>query len=190
MSQRLVALSLAVFCFCCLPAVHAASAEKDLEVSVTVEADDIHIDINMLVDAKPREVWAVLTDFDHMADFISNLSSSRVLSRAGNTLMIEQKGKTGVGPLSISFESVREMNLSPFERIRSHLVSGSMKKLEGLTKLTEESGKTRVQYHADAVSGSWLPTFAGRGFIEDETLEQFAQMRQEVMRRKQAGIAP
>ncbi len=170
------------------PALAAPAQEHDLDITVGFESDEIQIDVNMLIDARPREVWTVLTDFEHMAEFISNLSSSRVLTRASNFLTIEQKGKTSTGPLGISFDSVKEIQLSPFQRIRSHLVSGSMKKLEGVTSLNEESGKTRVRFHADAIPGIWLPAFVGRRYIEDETREQFSQMRQEVIRRKQTAI--
>ncbi len=169
------------------PALAGPAQEHDLDIHVGFESDEIQIDVSMLVEARPREVWAVLTDFEHMAEFISNLSSSRILARASNLLTIEQKGRTSAGALGISFDSVKEIQLSPFHRIRSHLISGSMKKMEGVTQLSEESGKTRVRFHADAIPGIWLPAFVGRSYIEDETREQFSQMRQEVMRRKQAG---
>lgn len=184
LAQLLCACSL-----CWINPAHAGPAhEPDLEISVSFEADEIHVEANMLIDAKPREVWAVLTDFEHMAEFISNLSSSRVLARMPNLLTIEQKGRTSAGPLGIAFDSIKEIQLTPFQRIRSHLVSGSMKKLDGTTQLSEESGKTRVRFQADAIPGIWLPSFVGRGYIEEETREQFSQMRQEVMRRKQVSV--
>jgi carbon monoxide dehydrogenase subunit G len=167
-----------------LPALAAPAADDDIDVKVSIDGDNISTDASFLIDAKPREVWSVLTDFEHMADFVSNLSSSKVVSRSRNQVTVEQKGKAGIGPVSFAFDSVREIQLSPFEWIRSHMVSGNMKKFDGVTRFSDEGGKTRISYHADAVSDTWIPPVVGKGFIEDQTREQFAQMRKEIARRK------
>jgi hypothetical protein len=38
-------------------------------------------------------VWEVLTDYDHMAQFLSNIEYSSVEDTAGNVLRVHQKGK-------------------------------------------------------------------------------------------------
>jgi len=169
---------------------HAAQSDDDIDIRLVVDGDEVHLDISTLVEAKPREVWAVMTDFEHMADFISNLKSSQVIARSGtSSLTVEQHGRAGVGPLSFALDSVREIHMKPFEWIRSKLLSGSMKRFDGITRISEEAGKTRVSYHSDAISGVWIPPVIGRKLIEDEAREQFTQMMQEVLRRKQQTTA-
>lgn len=166
--------------------VRAAQNDDGMDVVIKIDSDEVHIDIIALVEAKPREVWAVLTDFEHMSDFISNLKSSQVIARSSPTsLTVEQQGRAGAGPLSFTLDSVREIQMKPFEWIRSKLLSGGMKKFDGITRISEEGGKTRVSYHSDAVSAVWIPPVIGRKLIEDEAREQFTQMMQEVLRRKQ-----
>lgn len=173
-----------------LPMAHAAQSDDGVDISLNIDGDEVHLDISALVEAKPREVWAVFTDFEHMSDFVSNLKSSQIISRNGTTGMtVEQHGKAGVGLLSFSLDSIREIQIKPFESIRSRLLSGSMKKFDGLTRLSEEGGKTRVSYHSDAISGVWIPPVIGRKLIEDEAREQFTQMLQEIMRRKQTSAS-
>lgn len=168
----------------------AGQNDEGLDIAINIEGDEVRIDINAVVEARPREVWAVLTDFEHMADFISNLKSSQIIARnSPYNLTVEQHGRAGAGPLSFTLDSVREIQMKPFEWIRSKLLSGGMRKFDGITRISEEGGRTRVSYHSDAVSGVWIPPVIGRKLIEDEAREQFTQMMQEVLRRKQVTAA-
>lgn len=144
----------------------------------------IVVDVGFSVAATPQEAWAVLTDFDRMASFVSNLASSKVLSRNGNVLQIEQKGKAARGVLSFDFESVREITLTPPRAIHTHLISGNMKKFDGVTLISPENGGTRVTYHGESVPTVWVPPVVGTGFIASEVREQFQEMRAEILRRK------
>ena len=69
----------------------------------------------------------MLTDFDHMAEIVTNLQSSKVLSRSTTTLVVAQQGRTSAGPLTFAFETVREVELKPFYEIRARLLHGSAK---------------------------------------------------------------
>ncbi|MDE2599809.1 MAG: SRPBCC family protein [Rhodocyclaceae bacterium] len=169
-----------------LPVAHASQDEDGVNLNLNIDGDEVHLDISAVIEARPREVWAVFTDFEHMAEFVSNLKSSQVIARpSSNSMTVEQHGRAGSGLLSFSLDSIREIQIKPFESIRSRLLSGSMRKFDGITRLSEEGGKTRVSYHSDAISGVWIPPVIGRKLIEDEAREQFSQMLQEVMRRKQ-----
>lgn len=172
------------------PLAHAAPSDDGVDISLNIDGDEVHLDISAIVEAQPREVWAVFTDFEHMADFVSNLKSSQVLSRGSTTSMtVEQHGRAGAGLISFALDSVREIQMKPFEWVRSKLLSGSMKKFDGLTRLSEEGGKTRILYHSDVISGSWIPPVIGRKLIESEAREQFTEMLAEVLRRKQQATA-
>lgn len=168
--------------------VQAAPRDDGLDIAINIDGDEVQIDISALIEAKPREVWAVFTDFDRMADFVSNLKSSHVIARNNaNHLTVEQQGRAGVGPVSFPLDSVREIRMKPFEWIRSSLLSGSMKKFDGITRFSDEGGKTRVSYHSNATSANWIPPVIGQRLIEEQAREQFTQMLQEVLRRKQAS---
>jgi carbon monoxide dehydrogenase subunit G len=161
--------------------------DNDIQVSVQVDGRAVHTDVDFTVDASPREAWAVLTDFDHMGQFMSKLQSSHVLSHSGNTEQIEQAGKAGSGPFAFSYQSVREIQLSPYQSIHAHMLSGTMQKFDSVTQLAGEGGKTHIHYQADAVSSNWIPPVIGRQMIASETRSNFADMRREILRRKQAA---
>ncbi|MDQ3186367.1 MAG: SRPBCC family protein [Pseudomonadota bacterium] len=161
---------------------------NDIEVQVKMAGENVIVDVIFAVAATQQEVWAVLTDFDHMADFVSNLRESKVVSVSGDTLTIFQRGAATYGPVSYPFESTREIRLMPFHKIRTHLISGNMRKMEGTTHLIDEGGQTRVIYHTDTMPGVWIPSLVGKVFIEHEMREQFREMRNEIIKRKKASL--
>lgn len=153
-------------------------------VTVHKNGDAIVVDVSFSVAASQQEAWGVLTDFDHMSEFISNLQSSKVISRNGNKLQVEQVGKAARGLFSFSFESVREIELTPHSTIRSRLLSGSLKKMDGATHLSSEGDATRVEFHGESIASLWVPPVVGAKFIGSEVREQFREMRAEILRRR------
>ena len=183
-ARTLLALSAAL----CLSVGHAEPAsEPDIEVHVEIVDDLVRIDTSFRVDATPQEAWAVLTDYDGATAFISDLDASLVLAREGDTMRVYQKGKAKFGPFSFPVESVREIRLSPFEATQSHLVSGSMKRLDVTTRLVPEGSGTRITNRTESIPDVWIPPIVGRLFIAHETRGKFRELRDEILRRKQAA---
>lgn len=120
-----------------------------------------------------------------MASFVANVRESRVVSSQGNVLVIQQSGTAQYGPLTFPFDSTREIRLTPWDSIESRQISGNTRKMLGLTRLSEKDGMTLVDYHADSIPGHWIPPLVGKAFIAHELREQFQQMRDEILRRKQ-----
>ena len=160
--------------------------DRDIEVKVQIAGENVIVDVILAVPATRQEVWIVLTDFEHMADFVSNLKESKVVSISGDTLKIFQRGSATYGLISFPFESTREIRLIPFDKIRSHMISGNMRKMEGTTQLIDQGGQTRVIYHTDTVQEVWIPPIVGKIFIEHEIREQFRELRNEIIKRKRA----
>ena len=161
--------------------------EKDIDVNVQIAAGEVHVDVSLYVAASPGEVWAVITDYDHAAEFITDLEFSRVVSRSGDTLQVWQKGKVSYGPFTFPVETLREIELMQRMEMRSRLISGNMKKLVTTTRLTAEGAGTRIVNHAESIPDIWILPIIGKIFIRRETLEKFQQLRNEIMRRKQAA---
>ncbi|SEL47581.1 Carbon monoxide dehydrogenase subunit G [Nitrosovibrio tenuis] len=163
--------------------------DKDIDVKVHIAGESVIVDVTFAVPATRQEVWVVLTDFEHMADFVSNLKESKVVSTSGNTLKIFQRGTATYGPISFPFESTREIRLIPFEKIRSHMISGNMRMMDGTTQLIDEGGQTRIIYHTDTIQERWIPPIIGKVFIEHEIRKQFHEMRNEIIKRKRASAS-
>jgi len=131
----------------------------------------------------PALAWAVLTDFDNMVRIVSNLNSSRVVSRQGNVLQVEQKGRARFGLFSVAFESLREITLTPRRRIQARGLSGSAKQFESDMTLAAEGEGTVFTYRVDMVPDFWLPSLLGPSLLRHEMAEQFSAQVAEMQRR-------
>ncbi|RLJ64705.1 SRPBCC family protein [Sulfurisoma sediminicola] len=167
-----------------LPARAADERNGEVEVTVRISGDDVQVTASYTVDVTPQEAWAVLTDFDNMARFVSNLETSEVVSRQDNVVRVRTKGAARFGPLHFPFEAVRELTLTPYERIQSRQVSGTLKRFEGVTQLIPTAQGTRITYRGDSTSNQSIPPIVGPSFIKSETEEQFNEMRTEILRRR------
>lgn len=178
--RRIMLAGAVLFC------MHGLAVADDIKVRVETRDELVVVDVEFAVAASARDAWRVLTDFDGMPKFISGVERSRVIARSGNVWRVEQQGVSSAGPLSFSYDSVREIRLKPYSEIHARAISGSMKKMDSLTRLKSDRGTTRVTYHAESIPKTALPFGIGAGFIEERMREQFGEMRQEILRRAAA----
>lgn len=164
---------------------HAAPQDgRDIVVHVQKKGEWVIVDVDFPVDATVLETWSVMTDYDHMSQFVSSLVSSRIIGREGNTLSVEQKGKASRGLLTISFDNVREIVLTPPREVHSRLVSGNLKASEFTTRVIDRGAFTQIINHGEFIPNVWVPPVIGPVLIEAETRKQFQELRTEILRRK------
>lgn len=173
--------------FLCASFCFAADASPDFAVHVTERGEAIHVDVELLIPASPKEVWDVLTDFENLPRFISNITSSKIVAHVGNIVRVLQSGKTSFGPLTFEFQSEREITLIPYTRFESRMISGNLKRYSGTTQLESLNGETKLRFHSESVPRTILSTGLACPFIEAETREHYQEIRNEVVRRRVEG---
>jgi hypothetical protein len=177
--RALTALLLAIFPVC----AWSLDTSQDIVVHVQQDGQNIAVDVDCPVDAPWSIVWEVLTDYDHMARFVSNLEYSGVEERVDNMLRVHQKGKASRGPLTLTFDNVREVELVPYREIRSRLISGDMKASAFVTRIVEVATLVHILNSGRYTPNIWVPPFIGPALIEVETRKQFGELRTEILRR-------
>jgi ribosome-associated toxin RatA of RatAB toxin-antitoxin module len=158
-------------------------AAQEIEVRVERNGDAVVVDVDAHMPGTLRETWAVFTDYENMASFISNLTASKVVAKKDHTLEVMQAGSTKVGFMTFGFEAVRAVDLLPMHEIRSNLVSGDFKAYTSTTSLSAADSGTRVRHHGEYVPKSWLPPLVGPAIIERETRKQYREFAAEIERR-------
>jgi len=113
---------------------------KPEDVTVVFGGEQIDITLDTVAPVSLAQAWAVLTDYDHMNQFLPGLELSEVASRQGNTLRVHQRGSTRAGLLHLDYENVRDINLTPQRLISAHGVSGDVKRLDSSTELHPRDG--------------------------------------------------
>jgi Polyketide cyclase / dehydrase and lipid transport len=163
----------------------------DIAVVVRKDGPLVRVDVDCPVSAPLSIAWEVLTDYEHMAQFISNLESSAVQSRHDDTLRVHQRGKVRWGPLTFPFENVREIQVLPSHELHSRLISGSFKSSEFTTQLIEYGSVVHIVNHGRYMPDIWIPPGIGPALVEAEVRKQFGEIRDEILRRSaRAGISP
>jgi len=188
MSRRLFFWLMALAAMLC-PVQEAMTADgpsivSDSDVRVERSGGNFTVDLSMYAPVALSLAWAVLTDFEHMGEFVPNLVSSQVIERSDAMLKVNQKGVARYGLFSANFESIREIRLSPPREIKAHGVGGNIQRMESVMQLQAEGAGTRLNYHAEVLPGFWFPPFIGPALVRHETAEQFSAMLHEMIRRQ------
>ncbi len=164
----------------------AHALEPEITVTVTRSGEAFVVDAVVDIDVAQRTAWDVLTDFDHMSAILSNLASSKIVRRDGQTLTVRQEGAVKYGLFSFSFESEREVRLEPMKRILVKQLSGTAKRMESESRLMSTELGSHLNYRAEIVPDSVLARMFGAGFVKHEVAEQFRAMAVEMKRRAAA----
>ncbi len=167
-----------------VPAHAAAPDSRGIAVAIHRDGEAFVVDVDLTVDATPREAWDVLTDYDHMAQFVSNVTMSRIIRRVGDSLEVAQTSRLSFGLFNLHFDNVRDIEFVPLHEIRSTLVRGDMKASAFTTRLAAEGNATRITNHGRFIPDRWIPPLIGTVVLEAETRKQFAEFRAEILRRK------
>ena len=162
----------------------ASCPAQETAVKVQRRGETIVIDVEATAPGSPSEAWSVLTDYDHMASFISNLTASKVVERRNDNLLeVMQAGRTQVAFMSFGFQAVRAVELVPMREIRSSLVSGDFKAYASTTSIAPTPSGTLIVHHGEYVPKAWLPPMIGTAIIERETKRQYQEFIAEIERR-------
>ena len=161
----------------------AFAAEPQFTVTIDKRGKSFVVDATIDIPVPLRVAWDVLTDFDHMASILGNLSASRVVSRTDRTLLVQQEGVARFGIFSYTFTSEREIRLKPMKRIVARQVSGNAQSFISELHLSPGDHGTEVRYHAEIVPDSAIARTFGAPFVKHEIEEQFTALAAEMARR-------
>lgn len=123
-----------------------------------------------MVDAPPAAVWRLLTDYDHLADYLPNLKSVRVVSRDGDTVILDQVGTARFLFFSQSIRlRVLVQERAP-DQIDISLIEGDMKVFRASWKLSPLAGAagTRLDYQANIVPKFDVPGVVGTSVVKKD----------------------
>jgi hypothetical protein len=173
-----------------LALVATSTLAQPIEVRVEKRGPEVIVDVEATVAAGAAHAWAVLTDYDHMAEFVSTLKSSSVISRRGNALEVAQTGEAKRAFLHFTFSSVRAVELVPHKEIRSRLISGDFKSYVFTTRIVDQGATTLIEHHGEYVPNTWVPPGIGPTLIRDETMKQYGELIAEMLKRQRASQPP
>ena len=128
---------------------------------------------NGTVAAAPAVVWRILTDYRQLADYLPNMKSTRVLSRNGDRIIVEQLGAARFLFFRQDIRLVVQVHERPPDRIDISLVDGDMKVYRASWELIPLPGGagTRLVYNATIEPKFDVPGIVGVGAVRTDIAE-------------------
>jgi carbon monoxide dehydrogenase subunit G len=166
--------------------VGSASAAADSPIrSIEVAYDGETYVVNAIMFAPVGQAvaWEVLTDFDHVAQWVPNVAESKVLKREDTSVTVQQRGVARVGAVSFPYVTERRIELKPPNGIRTVQLKGSLRRVESSILLEPDGKGTRIRYRLEIVPSVLARTVMSERFLEHEVDEQFSAIVGEMVRR-------
>lgn len=128
------------------------------------------------VAAAPAVVWRILTDYNHLADYLPNLKSARVVSRDGDRVIVEQLGTARFLFFSQPIRLVVQAHERAPDRIDISLIDGDMKIYRATWELKPLAGApgTRLVYNATIAPKFDVPGIVGTDVVRADIAEMMA----------------
>ncbi|MBN8461997.1 MAG: SRPBCC family protein [Dechloromonas sp.] len=186
MSIRILVVSLLI----CLSLGNASCVEREVAVAVRESVDGFIVQATIKPPVSLRTAWDVLVDFDHMAGILNNLTTSNVVSRNGNILIVKQEGVARFGIFSYPFTAEREIRMEPPRRILAKNLSGTLKRMQSEVQLIPTGPRgVRIEYRAEFAFDSIIAGLFGVSFLNHEVEEQFLSIVAEMKKREAQAVS-
>jgi hypothetical protein len=134
--------------------------------------------------ATAEVTWHVLTDFDHLSDFVPDMHFSRVISAPGEPLRVAQQGIWHALFFQRRIDVVFAIELDPPRAITFHAVDGNLRPMSGRLRLTERPD-CRIEYRARSTPDFWIPPLVGPALMRGQVRAQLEGVLGEIRRRQQ-----
>lgn len=119
-------------------------------------------------------VWNVLTDYDHLTDYLPKMEVSRVIQRSENQIILEQVTRTRF--LFFSKKIAIKLNIveKPYEEIDFERAGGNLEMFSGqwILKPIQNGRATRLTYLLKFKPAFYTPKWIVRHTLSQEVREQ------------------
>jgi carbon monoxide dehydrogenase subunit G len=161
----------------------APAAAQDVRVEASRDGEFVNVAAFAEFPADLRVAWEVLSDYNRLAQFIPDISSSRVVSRDGGRVMVEQKGTIGFffyrQPVEVRLAVLEE----PMRRITARAVSGNIRDLETRYELQPGGAGLKLVYSGRFIPEFTVPPLIGLPIMRHIIERRFRAMVNEILRR-------
>jgi len=170
-----------------LGAAACASARSAADISVNASSQEdgaVQVTARAVVRAPIELIWQTLTDYDHLAEFVPGIDSSRVVARQGEELIVEQKGAAHWWFFSYAIRVTVAATERPYEGIDVRLLQGNLRRLDGGYRIEPQpDGSTELTWQGLIEPDTPLPSFLRTALLRRSISEQLAGMVREIERR-------
>jgi carbon monoxide dehydrogenase subunit G len=156
---------------------------QDVSIRTARDGDFVVVSASAMMKVDPQIAWTVLSDYDHLAGFIPDMKSSRVVSRQGNLIRVEQKGDVGFFFYKEPVSMLLEVREEPPTRITARGIEGNIKGLETRYELHSSDAGIKLVYAGRFEPDFSIPPLIGMPLVNRLIERRFRAMVNEIQRR-------
>jgi len=172
----------------CVTGFAAAVPAAEVAVQVTRDGEVFQVDASADIEGNVARTWRVLTDYGRFAEFIPDLHSSRVVSRDGQQVVVEQKGEARVLFFSFPIDVRLAITEYPNERLVSRAVAGNFREMRGAYSLEAGQGRILLRYAGRMVPDFFVPPLIGTLALRQNVEASFRALVAEIERQHQKPV--
>lgn len=161
----------------------ALADSPEIRIQTSRDGEFVTVSATAEMQVDTRVAWEVLADYDHLAEFIPDMKSSRVVSRSGNSIRVEQKGEMGFLFYRQPVDVILEILEDPPSRITARSVGGNVRDLETSYRLENLAQGVRLNYNGRFIPEFSVPPLIGMPFVRRVVERRFRAMIAEIVRR-------
>lgn len=161
----------------------AAGAAAGADTDVRRAGSTFHVRAMIDADASIDLCYAVLTDFDRLADFIPGMQSSLIVSPPGEPLRLRQVGRTELPFSDHTFDVTLAVELDAPREVRFRRVAGNLRRMQGRWLVAGDAGRCKIDYLAEIEPGVWVPPLIGPLLMRSQVARQIEGLEAEIERR-------
>ena len=161
-----------------------------ITVDVARHDDSFEVEATAEIDADVTDAWKVLTDYDRLSEFIPGMLESRVISRDGLNVVVDQRGETSVLFFTYPMQVRLAIEEQPYERIVSTAISGNFKDLTGVYVLQSRGEQMSLRYEGRFTPDFDYPPLLGTLIVRSTVEKRFGAMVREIENARRHSPAP
>lgn len=162
---------------------HASARAQQLSIRTARDGEFVTVSATVLMKVDPDIAWAVLSDYDHLARFIPDMKSSRVILRDGNRVRVEQRGDVGFFFYREPVNVILEIHEEPPYRMTARSIEGNVRGLETRYDLHSSTSGVKLDYAGRFVPEFTIPPLIGMPIVSRLIERRFRAMVEEIQRR-------
>lgn len=117
----------------------------------------IHLDAECVVPIQPAVAWGVLTDYDHLAEFVPFLTESRMVGVNQEGRLLRQNGRVGWLVFSQRFTVTFRVVEQPMQDIWFDAIEGDFRHFQGNWHLEAQGDRTLVRHTVELEPAFFVP---------------------------------
>lgn len=168
----------------------ATGRTADITVQTTRHGDSFEVEAVAEIEADVVDAWKVLTDYDRLAEFIPGMLESRVVSRDGSNVLVDQRGEASLLFFTFPMRVRLAIEEYPNDRIVSSAISGNFKEMHGVYHLQALDAGLRLRYEGKFTPDFGVPPLVGTLVVRSTVERRFSAMVREIEKTRRHEVSP